>query len=222
MRAAAMRKASPGFSLLELSVSMALLSIVSLLAFYALMGSTESAALAQAKSELQANLRDTMAVLTREVSTAYTERITAGDPQTLPEDLDEPITVGEGSASLTFQVPVPRAQGIPEASTPITIFFENEDTSDPPNAVLDPGEDANDDGMLNRRLVRMQDGVETTLGASNHISLARFTLLPNQNANDNRLTSLRIELEASKTFGPAGDQQKLVRGSLSSVIHLHN
>lgn len=217
-----MRKSNHGFSLLELSISTALLAIISLLAYYALAGSTESAALAQSKSELQGNLRDTMAIITREVGAAYTERISEGDPQTLPPKLVGPIQVAESGDRITFQVPVPRAQGLPEASLPITIFHENEDTIGVPNAVLDPGEDANADGALTRRLVRVQDGVQTPLGAANTISQVRFTLVPNQNALDNTLTTLRIELEASKLHGPAGDQQKLVRGSLSSLVHLHN
>lgn len=217
-----MGKRNLGYSMLELTVSTALLSVVSLLAYYALVGATESAALAQGKNELQANLRDTMAVLTREISLAYTERIAEGDPQTLPPGLVGPIEVAESGDQVTFQVPVPRAQGLPEASTRITIFHENEDTVGEPNAILDPGEDANADGALTRRLVRVQDGVSTPLGAANTISLVRFTLLPNQSAQDDRLTTLQIDLEASKVFGPAGYQQKLVRGSLSSQIHLNN
>lgn len=212
-----------GFTLLELSVSMALLTVVSLLAFYALAGATDSATLSQAKSELQSNLRDTMDALIDEVNVAYTDRIWKGEPQTLPVGLNGPITVSEDGTSVSFQRPVPKDVGIPNASTPIIVRFENEDLGGTTaNGVLDTGEDANGDGSLTRRLIRVQNGQVTPLGSSNNISRVRFELLENQDDSNTQLTSLRIQLEATKVFSERSSGDKLVRGVLASTIHLNN
>ena len=56
-----------GHTMVEMMVSMAILSIVSLLGFIVLQSSTSSAQLANAKVDVQNNLRDTMAVLTAEL-----------------------------------------------------------------------------------------------------------------------------------------------------------
>lgn len=212
-----------GFTLLELSVSMALLTVVSLLAFYALAGATDSATLSQAKSELQSNLRDTMDALIDEVNVAYTDRIWKGEPQTLPVGLNGPITVSGDGTSVSFQRPVPKAVGIPDASTPIIVRFENEDLGGTAaNGVLDTGEDVNGDGSLTRRLIRVQNGQVTPLGSSNNISRVRFELLENQDDNNKQMTSLRIQLEATKVFSERSSGDKLVRGVLASTIHLNN
>lgn len=212
-----------GFTLLELSVSMALLSVVSLLAFYALANSTESAVMAQAKGELQGNLRDTMDALTDDLSVAFSDRIWKGEPQMLPVGLTGPLTVSEDGTSVTFQRPVPRSLGIPDASTPIVIRFENEDLGGTAaNGALDSGEDVNGDGSLTRRLVRVQNAQLQPLGASNNISRVKFELLENQSATNTQLTSLRIELEATKVFSERSSGDKLVRGVLATTIHLHN
>ena len=58
------------------------------------------------------------------------------------------------------------------------------------------------------------------LGASNDISDVEFTLLPNQNSDDERLTTLQIRLESVKRYG-AG-RERLVRSELVSSIHLEN
>lgn len=212
-----------GFTLLEVSISMAILSIVSLLGFVVLKSSTESAGLAQAKAEVQANLRDVMAEITSEVRQAYTQRMVDVVPPILPEGT-ESIRIAPGNASITFQVPQPTSgPDIVAPSIPITIAHENEDVgggSLSGNSLLDPGEDVNEDGVLSRRVLRSQGGVTTVLGGANNISSVLFQLVPNQSAADNNLTSLVIRLAATKRYGPGFRYE--VREILESTVDLKN
>ena len=212
-----------GFTMLEVTISMSLLSIVALLGFVVLRGSTESAALTQAKGEVQAGVRDAMTAITAEVRAAYTQRTVDAVPPIAPRDTDS-IVVSAAGDEITFQVPV--RLDTPEmvrSSTPITIRYENEDTYETGigfNAILDPGEDLNEDGLLTRRLVRTQNGLSTVLGATNNISGVQFQLLPNQSNRNNQMTTLYIWLEASKRYGPGPG--KMVRAQLETTIALEN
>jgi prepilin-type N-terminal cleavage/methylation domain-containing protein len=204
-----------GFSLLEMSISMAILSIISLLGFIVLQSSTESAAIATGKNKVQSDLRDVMQLLTSEVREAYTRRTI--DAMIAPDET-EAIQVSEDGESITWQTPVPvDGPGMVTVSAPITVFFENEDENG--NALLDDGEDTNQDGVLTRRLVRVQDGTETTLAAANNISAVQFALLPNSDTGNDMLTTLQISLESAIRYG--GDD-KLVRAALESRIDLKN
>lgn len=212
-----------GFTMLEMMVSSAIMTVISLLCFIALRASSESAALAQAKAEVQANLRDTLNELTQEVREAYTDRTVApgfGTP-IAPEDT-ESIAIAEEGLRVTFQVPVPTdGSGNVTSTSPISIEWRNEDTNtgDGFNAVLDPGEDANEDGALTRRLVRIQDGLETVVGGANNISGCFMQLVPSANVNSNLNTTFFIWLEASKSYG-IGD--KIVRAEAECSIDLVN
>lgn len=212
-----------GYSLLEIMIAMSILSIISLLGYVMLVSSTESAQLARAKAEVQANLRDVMAELTSELREAYTERTVNAAPPIAPEDT-EAIAVTEDGESVTFQVPEPT--GDPnrvQSSAPITFTLQMEDTYQSEtgfNAVLDGGEDANDDGVLTRRIVRIQGNEERPIGGANNISACTFQLLPSQVSGNNQLTTLRIWLQATKSYGLS--PPTLVRGELESRIHLAN
>lgn len=207
---------SKGFTLLEISLSMAILSIVSLLGFIVVRGSTEQASLSQAKSDVQAGLRGVMSELTGELRTAYTERIEHS--LVVPANV-EAVVVEDGGQSITYQVP--QQVNTPElvtGSDPITIRFVNEDANE--NGRLDQGEDTDGDGALSRRLVREQGGVTRVVGATNDISAVSFQLLPNRNADDDRLTSLRIWLEASRNYGQG--RQKSIAAEFETTIDLKN
>lgn len=213
---------SSGFTLLEMMISMSILTIVGLLGYIVIASSTESADLARAKNEIQAGLRDVMAAITSDVREAYTDRTVAATPPRAPIEVAS-IQVSENNDSITFQVPV-RTDG-PEmviGSLPITIAHENEDSAagGTPNALLDPGEDINEDGTLSRRVLRIQGDDVQVLGASNDISGLRFELRPNQNARNDALTTLYVWLEASKRYGPG--MKHIVRGELESSIDLQN
>lgn len=211
-----------GYSLLEVSISMALLSIVSLMGFMALKSSTESAALSQAQGEIQANLRDVMTELVGTVREAYTQRTVDVVPPLAPEGAAS-VLVNAAGNSLTFQVPEPSASpGLVVASAPITVRFENEDVAEGavgPNARLDSGEDKNGNGMLDRRLLWTQAGETRVVGGANNLSQARFELRPNA-VNNNLRTTLYVFLEATKRYG--GGEGILIRGQLESTIHLEN
>ncbi len=212
-----------GFSLLEVSMSMAILSVVSLLGFVVLKSSTEAAALSGAKAEVQANLRDAMTALTAELREAYTDRTVLAVPPIAPAETMS-VQATEGGLGVMYQIPEPT--GGPDmvtSSLPVFILWENEDTYGPDggfNARLDEGEDGNGDGTLTRRLIRSQGDEETIIGGANNLSGVQFQLLPNQDSGDNTLTSIRIWLEASKRYGP-GDG-KLVRAELEATIHMAN
>lgn len=211
-----------GFTLLEMTMSTSILAIVGLLSFVVISSSTESAELARAKSEIQGGLRDVMAAITGEAREAYTARTVAAAPPRSPAGVAS-IQVSGNDDRITFQIPV-RTDG-PQmviGSTPIVIAHENEDTDtgNGQNALLDPGEDVNSDGMLNRRVLRIQNGEQEVLGASNDISGLRFELRPNQNAFDNTPTTLFVWLEASKRYGSG--LKHIVRAELESSIDLKN
>ncbi len=207
-----------GYTLVEVMVSMGILSIISLLGYVAINSSVESAQVTDTKAGVQAGLRDAMNTLVGEVRTAYTNRVI--DSDAAPEDV-EMITVGEGGTSLVFQVPsVTGESPIPAASSSININWENEDTGGgEANGILDAGEDANDDGALTRRLVRTQDATVEYLGSANNISGVLFTLETNDD-DDNPQTTLRIWLEASKRIG--GNDGPLVQSVLESTVQLVN
>jgi len=206
-----------GYTLIEVSVSMALLSIISLLGFVTLKSSTESAALAQAKAEVQASLRDVMGALTSELRAAYTQR--SVNHGLAPEEAAS-IEIDEDAQSVTFMVPVPG--GPPDLvtnSTPITFRWEYEDTVNS-NGMLDEGEDANQDDMLTRRITRQQGDTVAVLGGANEISGANFTLEANLQANNDDLTTIRIWLAASKRYGPG--LKHIVHAQLESRVDLAN
>lgn len=214
-----MKNNQQGFTLLEVTISVAIFTVVGLLSFLVLSSSNESAAMTAAKSDVQAALRDTMNAVTTEVRGAYTERL-AGTPGADP--VTEAITVTNDGMGLRYRVPDPSkiwgSHTVPGASPPIQIVFENEDVNG--NGILDPGEDLNGDGVLNRRLVRTQGNVATPLGSTNELEAVTFELLPHPAPNNNALTRLTIELVASKQYGPSKD--KRVWAELSTMVNLEN
>ncbi len=211
-----------GFTLLELTMSMGILTIVSLLSFVVLSSSTESAEMSRVKNEAQASLRDALAALSSEVREAYTQRTVNPVPPLAPVGAAS-ISVSATGDSLTFYVPQPTGDAtFVRASAPITIAYQNEDTKggSPGNGLLDLGEDVNGDKMLTRRLIRTQNGETTVVGSANDLSLVNFQLVKNQNARDNNLTTLMVTMEVSKRFGRA--HEKVVRERLQSSIDLMN
>ncbi len=205
-----------GFTLVELAVSTAVLSVISLLAYVVLSSSMESAALAQAKSESQSNLRDVMGALTSELRLAYTARTI--DALVAPEDT-EAIRLGESEKEIIYQIPVPTGgPDMATASLPIMVTLYNED--DDGDGILDSDEDTNEDGALNRRVVRIQGGEETILAAANDISDLQFELLSHMDTGNDRLTRVRIRLESVKHYG--SNKEKTSRAELESIIDIKN
>lgn len=210
-----------GFTLIEITVAMSILSVVSLLSFVVIKSAVDSQVLTDAKAEVQANLRDVLAQLTTEVQSAYSERL-AGTLEG-PKDA-VPISVGDDGASITFMVPVVTNDAtMVTNSTPITYRFVNEDTDADgtgPNAKLDDGEDVDEDGVLSRRIVREQVGVATVVGAVNDVSDVLFTLMPSVDGGNDQLTTLNIRLASSKRYGP--NDKYLIRAAVEGRVHLEN
>ncbi len=210
-----------GYTLLEVMLAISILTVVSLLGFVVLKTSTESAALVNAKEEMQSALRDVMSLLNAEVGEAYSERSTDAEPPLSPDGV-EAISVSEDGRSIVFQVPEPSGDSrMVVGSNPITISLENEDfpvgETNEGNGRLDDGEDENDDGVLTRRLLRIQDNTTTVLGAANCISNVRFQLQPV--ANGPR-TVLSVLLTASKRYGQG--EGRLIRAQLQGSITMAN
>lgn len=205
-----------GHTLIEIMVSTAILTIVSLLGFVVLQSSTSSAQLANAKVDVQNNLRDTMAVLTFELREGVTQTTTAKTGN--PPDLF-PVAVSDEGRAITFQMPEPiGGEEMFDYSTPITFSIQNEDVNG--NGRLDPNEDTNDDGALTRRMVRSQDGETTPVGGASTIDFVNFSLLANQVTGVTDLTTVQITLRGSKRYG-AGDG-KNVLAEMTSNIRLVN
>lgn len=205
-----------GYTMVEIMVSMAILTVVSLLGFIVLQSSTTSAQLANAKVDVQNNLRDTLVSLTSElregVTTLTTEK--TGAPDNLA-----PVAVGADGDRITFQIPEKASGGdLFDYSTPITYWLQNEDENG--NGRLDEGEDTNEDGALTRRLVRTQDGEDTPVAGAMTIDQVTFTLLENQSVHNKELTAVRITMTGSKRYGPGSG--KLVAAEMTSSIRLVN
>ncbi|MCF6286829.1 MAG: prepilin-type N-terminal cleavage/methylation domain-containing protein [Candidatus Hydrogenedentes bacterium] len=207
---------SQGYSLVEVMMASSVLGVVSLLGFVVLMSSTESAQLTTAKVDVQNNLRDTMSVITSELREAVTTETT--ELTGAPEDLAAVLVEG-GGLNIIFQVPEPTAgEALFSYSTPISFTLEYEDENG--NGRLDDGEDSNGDGVLTRRIVRIQDGATTAVASANSLDSVLFTLVENQAAGNTNLTTVNIVLTGSKRYGP-GDG-KLVRSEMEADIRLVN
>jgi len=180
-----------GFTLLELMVSMAILVVVSILTFVVTNSTTQAAAVSEAKEVAQAAVRDAMTAMSTELQLASK----SSNPALVPPL--EALAVDEDSLDeVTFQIPLNAAGTL--WSTPITYRFMNEDDhggEGAHNARLEDGEDADEDGALTRRIIRIQDGVEEPLGAVNDLSNVMFTLNPTNDALTITLTASRALLD---------------------------
>ena len=205
-----------GHTMVEVMVSTAILTIVSLLGFVVIQTSASSAQLANAKVDVQNNLRDTMSALAAELREGVTQATT--EETGAPEDLF-PVAVEEEGSRITIQVPEAVAgEDMFAYSTPITFWLQNEDENG--NGRLDEGEDTNEDGVLTRRIVRTQDGEDTAVAGARTIDEVVFTLVENQAAGNDEFTTVRIALSGSKRYGPG--EGKLVAAEMTSNIRLVN
>lgn len=207
---------SYGYSLLEVMVASTVLGVVSLLGFVVLKSSNEAAQLSTAKVDVQNHLRDSMAFMTGELREAVSSETT--NRTGAPDDLF-PVAVDETGSTITFQVPE-AVEGEEQFgySSPISYSLVNEDANG--NGRLDEGEDSNDDGVLTRRIVRTQDGVEAPVASANSIETVTFLLVANQATGNDQLTTVNIQMTGSKRYGPA--EGKLVVSELESSIRLVN
>ena len=207
-----------GFTLLELSISVALMVVVTLLGFIASSSSAKSADLTRRMTTLQEELRSTMRALSDQVQPAVKAPRTG---MLLPQGATQALRIVSTSTptSITFVVPT-NAAGTAYSGVN-TIRFESEDkpatgvvNGQFGNGQLDSGEDTNADGRLNRQLVLIRpDGTRVVLGGSSHLANVAFTLSPDGSMLGVTMTA-SMRLEQSKT--------RMFLNTLTSNIYIMN
>ena len=207
---------SRGFTLVELVISMAILAIISVLGIVALQSSTTSMATAESKADVQDNVRDALAAMTRELQMASKS---SDDSLTPPLDAVaiNADPVAGSPAELVFQVPVTGSGR--DWTTPIRYRYMNEDANG--NGWLDSAEDLDSDGVLTRRILRVQDlngdgdaadnGESMPVGGANDLSDVQFVRTGDV---------ITITLTADKFM--RGRRSDPVRVTVSSDVYLQN
>lgn len=201
-----------GFTLLELMMAMAVLGVVALILGSVYVSTYRSTLINRAAGDLQREVRDALSALNAEVQFAVKP---ARPGQTLPAGA-RAIEVSPDGRSVTYVVPTDLTGQ--NFSTPITIRFETEDLpitptggNAPGNAVLDPGEDLNGDGVLNRHLVITRDDEIQTLGAANSLADVQFSLSPDG-------SMLIVNVVATKRIRGAGLDQMIQFGTTTNIF----
>ena len=205
-----------GFTLLELMISMGILTIVGALGIVAIMASTTAANVARAKTGVQQNVRDVMNALVAEIQLTAKEADDSLDPPLEPLQIVE-NPVPTSPIEVVFQVPVDDTGE--NWTEPIHFRYINEDVNE--NALLDGDEDADGDGALTRRILRIEDtngdgdtddsGESEIVAAANDLSDVQFEL------DENRLT---ITLTASRMIGL--QRRELVTVSQTNEVYFLN
>lgn len=205
-----------GFTLVELLVTVGLLSIVGLLGFMAMASSGQAMQVAETSGRVQNDLRETLMLMTEELQLAAKTGDDSLDPPLFPVEVKlNPVT---GSPmELIFQTPTGNSGR--KWTRRIRYRYMNEDTNN--NAWLDAGEDLDGDLQLTRRFIRIQDingdgdttdpGETRPLGTANAISGAQFTI------NDGVVT---VSLTASKK--PSQTAVHAMEASVTGHIYLLN
>ena len=205
-----------GFTLVELVISMAILTIISVLGVVALQTSTTSVATASSKADVQDSVRDALAGMCRELQMASKS---ADDSLTPPLGA---VAVNQNPAAgspteLVFQTPT-NGSGRNWSRT-IRYRFVNEDANE--NGRLDGGEDLDNDGVLSRRILRIQDrngdgdtiddGERVPVGGANDLSNVQFVRVGD---------IVTITVTAEKFM--SGRRTDPVRVTVSSDVYLQN
>lgn len=200
------RRGNAGFTLIEITVSLSILVIVSLLVLTVTQSTTSAVVVSEAKEQAQASLRNALAEMTAELSAASKKTNAALVPALAAIKVVSPTEV-------TFQVPV-SSTGL-TWSAPITYRLVNEDVgSSGGNARLDSGEDKDGDGALTRHIVRIQGNKQSVIGTANDISNVVFALNAPQN------DALTITLTATKAINNA--RRDLVTATATNTVYLVN
>jgi prepilin-type N-terminal cleavage/methylation domain-containing protein len=205
-----------GFTLLELTISVSVLSIIFMLSFVALQSSVSAMATSSAKARVQDNLRDAIQSIRGELQLAAKSADNSVTP-TVAKVAVNANPAAKCPTEIVFQRPRDTTGKL--WTTPIRFRFFNEDTNN--NGRLDSGEDANNDKVLTRRLLRLQDvngdgdtadnGESRPVAGANDLSSVTFTI------NGNVVT---VNLTSSQLIPGLRDHP--VRMTLSSAIFLQN
>ncbi len=173
-----------GFTLLELTIATSILSVVALMAFVAVQASTNSVLVAEASGLTQANVRDALQQMAGELQLSAK----VANPSLNPPLERVRVETNPAPASpmqLVFQVPLDDSGR--SWSTPIRYRFVNEDVNgNGRRDSLAAEPDVDGDGLLTRRLVRLQDlngdgdtndpGEMRTVAGANDISNVQFAI----------------------------------------------
>jgi len=208
-----------GFTLLELMISLALLSVISVLGFVVLAASGRVMNLAATQTTVDAELRDTINALRGELQLA-SKRTDASYVPPLTAVTVTSNPVAGSPIEIVFQVPRDASGSL--WSSPIRYRFINEDAN--ANSRLDAGEDTDTNKVLTRRIVRIQDmngngstadaGETRPLGAANDLSAVNFVL-------DAARSSVTITLTASRRV--SNDMRRPpVTGSVTTIVYFRN
>lgn len=195
-----------GFTLVELTVSMLLMTIVGLLMFLTISYATSASAVSDAKLEAQSSVRDALSAMAKEVQMAAKKENTTITPNVAALQV-------VSATKIVFQVPTDNLGST--WSTPITYEFINEDkaTGGAGNARLDSGEDSNSDKALTRCILRTQGTDKRVLGAANNISNVQFALNTTKDA---------LSITVTSTKATNNRRKDLVTASASTQVFLQN
>jgi prepilin-type N-terminal cleavage/methylation domain-containing protein len=192
-----------GFTLLELTISMAILVVVSGLTFVVTQSTTSAVAVSEAKEMAQAGVRNALTDMTNELSLA-SKKTNAG--------LVPPLAALQVVSASEILFQIPDGTSGTTYSEPITYRFENEDVNG--NAILDSGEDKDEDGALTRHIIRIQGDTRRVMGTTNNVSAVQFSL--NAPTND----MLTITLTATKAVNDR--RRNLISSTATSTVYLSN
>lgn len=141
-----------GFTMLELTVSMGILSVVALLGMVAVRASASTVATTEALSQVQSCVRDTMRVLQNELQMSAKRSNPSLTPPLQTAQINANPAAG-APVELVFQTPVDLSGQ--RWSRTVRYRFIYEDANN--NNRLDPNEDTDRNGVLTRCILRMQD-----------------------------------------------------------------
>jgi prepilin-type N-terminal cleavage/methylation domain-containing protein len=205
-----------GFTLLEVTIVMALMTIFGLLAFVAVTSTTEISAVADSQTQVQSDLRQVVMLMTEELQLASKTPNNALTPPLQAVRVNRDINPNS-PVEIVFQRPLDGSGT--NWSQPIRFRFFTEDLNN--NAILDPGEDIDGDGVLSRRILRLEDrngdgafdgpGETVQVGTANNLAEVDFQI------EDSLIT---ITATATKLVGNRSEFP--VTATVTSTIYLLN
>ncbi len=217
-----------GFTLLEVMIATTIMTFVGILAFMALRSSSSSVAAGAAQGQAQANVRDVIAAMTPELEVAAKEDEGSINLQRVRVYNNNALVGADVQGDeIRFQVPTDSTGT--NWSSVIRYRFENEDANN--NGLLDGNEDTNGDGLLTRRVVRVQDlnndgdtadpGEVRPLGGANDISALTFSV--NQPRDTVTITLSSTKAVARTATREGNDvEANLARSTLTSRVYIMN
>ncbi|MBI5091496.1 MAG: prepilin-type N-terminal cleavage/methylation domain-containing protein [Candidatus Hydrogenedentes bacterium] len=210
---------STGFTMLELIISLALLSIVSVLGFAVMAASVKVMGQAATQEVVDTDLRDVINAMRNELELASkTTNAALVPPLSAVAVTNNPVA--GAPIEIAFQKPLNSTGN--NWSTAIRYRFINEDANG--NGRLDTSEDTDNNRVLTRRIVRIQDmngngstadaGETTPVGGANDISNVAMAL-------DASRSMLTITLTASRRLSNDPSRPPIT-GSVTTNIYLVN